>query len=251
MSLFKKIIILFSFFLLHSCATYEVSKNKKNNTKKYFSSNGFAMIYEDNLFKQGLVNKKVNNKKIRAMHSFLKANTPIKIINPENNKSIKTKVYKKANYPKIFNIVITKEIANLLDLDLQNPYVEVVEFKKNKTFIAKESNIFEEEKQVANTAPVDEIKMDDLSSTTLVDNSDDTNKNKFILVISDFYYYDSANNLKKELQNKTNIKNFSIEKINANKYRLSVGPYENFNSLKLTYISLNNLGFDDLNIYKK
>ena len=30
MSLFKKIIILFSFFLLHSCATYEVSKNKES-----------------------------------------------------------------------------------------------------------------------------------------------------------------------------------------------------------------------------
>ena len=47
------------------------------------------------------------------------------------------------------------------------------------------------------------------------------------------------------------INNFSVDKINDNKYRLSAGPFKNFNSLKSTYISLNNLGFEDLNIYKE
>ena len=93
----------------------------------------------------------------------IKTNTPIKIINPENLKSVETKVHKKANYPKIFNIVISEAVAELLDLDLENPYVEVIEVKKNKTFIAKESNMFDEEKNVANTAPVNEVKMDDLT----------------------------------------------------------------------------------------
>ena len=37
------------------------------------------------------------------MHSFLKPNTPVKIINLENSKVIETKIHKKANYPKIFN----------------------------------------------------------------------------------------------------------------------------------------------------
>ena len=44
--------------------------------------------------------------------------------------------------------------------------------------------------------------------------------------------------------------NISVKKINNNQYRLFVGPFKNFNALKTTYISLNNLGFDDLNIYK-
>ncbi len=248
MNLIYKVSFIFLFIILNGCANYELSKTKK--IKKYYSSNGFAMIYDEDFFKQGLLNKKINNEKIISMHSFLKPNTHIKIVNPENNKFVETKIHKTATYPKIFNIVISNKIAKTLDLDPQNPYVEFFEIKKNKTFIAKESNMFEEEKKVANTAPVDEVKMDDLSSSSN-DNSQQMKNNNYILIISDFYYYDSANMLKKELESKTNIKNFSIKKINANKYRLSVGPYKNFNSLKLTYISLNNLGFDELNIYKE
>ena len=41
-----------------------------------------------------------------------------------------------------------------------------------------------------------------------------------------------------------------IKKINNKKYRLYAGPFENFNSLKSTYISLNKLGFADLDIIK-
>jgi len=57
--------------------------------------------------------------------------------------------------------------------------------------------------------------------------------------------------LKLHLEKESQIKNFLIKKINENKYRLSVGPFKNFNALKSTYISLNNLGFHDLNIYKE
>ena len=39
--------------------------------------------------------------------------------------------------------------------------------------------------------------------------------------------------------------------INDNKYRLAVGPFKNFNALKTIYISLNNLGFEELNIYRE
>ena len=69
------------------------------------------------------------------------------------------------------------------------------------------------------------------------------------MVISDFYFLDSANNLKKELLEKTKMSNMSVKKINNKKYRLLVGPFKNFNALKTTYISLNNLGFENLNIY--
>ena len=70
------------------------------------------------------------------------------------------------------------------------------------------------------------------------------------MVINDFYYEDSAINLKNELVKKTQMNNISVRKINNNKYRLLVGPFKNFNALKTTYISLNNSGFEDLNIYK-
>ena len=69
-------------------------------------------------------------------------------------------------------------------------------------------------------------------------------------MINDFFYEDSAVNLKNELIEKTKLDNISVKKINNKKYRLLAGPFKNFNALKTTYISLNNLGFENLNIYK-
>ena len=210
----------------------------------------FALIYEDSLYLEKVVNKKINNEDLKVMHSLLKINTPIRIINPENSKVIESKIYKKANYPKIFNVVITKKIASILELDINNPYVEIIEIKKNKTFIAKEGNIFEVEKNVAEKAPVNEVKVDDLMKQETKNKKKLVKKNSFILVINDFYYIDSANNLKKILIQKTKMDNISVKKINNNKYRLFAGPFKNFNALKTTYISLNNLGFENLNVYR-
>ena len=244
----KILIIIFLVLLITSCAEY---KSTKNVTKQYFSSNGFALIYNENLFEQKILNKKMKEDDLRIMHSTLKPNTPIKIINPDNLKTIETKVYKKALYPKIFNVVITEKAASILELDINNPYVEIIETKKNVTFVAKEGSIFDEEKNVAGKAPVNEVKMDDLTKEENVIKKKFTKNDSFIIVVSDFYYPDSANNLKKTLQGKTSIKNMLVKKINDNKYRLLVGPFENFNALKTTYISLNNLGFDNLNVYKE
>ena len=197
-----------------------------------------------------IIDNKLNNEEIIAQHSLLKKNTHIKIINPDTSISVETKIFRRADYPKIFNIVLSKKIATILELDLDNPYVEVLEIKKNKTFIAKEGNIFEEEKRVAESAPIEEIKMDDLTEGQLNIKNKLDKKNNFVLVISDFYYYNSAQNLKIELIKKTQINNFSIKKINDTKYRLSVGPFKDFNALKSIYISLNNLGFEGINIYR-
>ena len=246
-----KIILLFLFtFMLNSCANYQINKSQ-DVEKYYFSSTGFALIYDDELYIQKVVNKKINNDDIRIMHNLLKPNTPIKIFNPENSKSIVSKIYKRANYPNIFNAVITKKIASALELDVNNPYIEIIEIKKNKTFIAKESNMYDEEKNVEEKAPVNEIEMNDLSKQESAPDKKKIKKYNFIIVINDFYYIDSANNLKNELEKKTNLKNITIKKINDNKYRLFAGPFKNFNALKTSYISLNNLGFNALNVYKE
>ena len=244
------IFIIISFIFIYSCADFKIKETNIKKEKHYYSSNGFALIYEDNLYQQKLINKRINNESLQAIHRMLKNNTAIKIINPINSKVVKTKIFKKGDYPKIFNIVISSKIASLLELDPNNPYVEIFEVKQNKTFVAKESNTFEEEKIVAEKAPVDVIKMDDLSNNkSKVKNKVSKNKN-FILIINDFYYEESAINLKNELIKKTKMNNISIKKINDKKYRLLVGPFKNFNALKTSYISLNNLGFEHLNIYK-
>ena len=247
----KKIILIFAYVIsLYSCADYNVNKVKHKKVKQYYSSSGFALIYEDNLYTQKILNKKINNEDIKVLHNLLKTNTPIRIINPANSKVIETKIYKKANYPKIFTIVVSEKIATILELDLDNPFVEVAEVKKNKTFVAKKTNTYDEEKNVAEKAPVDEIKMDNLTNDKDEDKKKVFKDNNFIILINDFYYEDSAINLKNELFKKTGFSNILVRKISNNKYRLLAGPFKNFSALKTTYISLNNLGFEDLNIYK-
>ena len=251
MNLNTIVLLLISTIFLNSCADYKTDRTLKKKEKQYYSSLGFALIYSDHHYLNKVVNKKIKSDDSVAMHNLLKINTPIKIINPDNSKFIETKIYKRADYPKIFNVVISRKIASFLELDFNNPYVEIIEVKKNKTFVAKEGNIFEEEKNVIDKVPVDEIKINDLTLNKPKINKKLTKKNNFILVISDFYYMDSANNLKNELIKKININNISIKKINYNKYRLLVGPFESFNALKTTYISLNKLGFEDLNVYNE
>ena len=235
--------------LVSACAEYQV--NKSNISKNYYSSNGFALIYYQNLYKNKVLSKKIDQNKIRVFHRMLKKNTQVKITNPENNISISTVVHANTDFPKIFNIVISEKVASILKLDKNNPYIEILETKKNKTFVAKEGSIFDEEKNVAETAPVGEVKVADLS---VINTSEikKPNKNKnFIITISDFYYKDSAISLKNELVKKTKFKSFYVKEINNKKYRLLVGPFKNFNALKNIYISLNTLGFENLNIVNK
>ena len=248
----KKIIVLLFFLsFFNSCAEYNSSKRILDSEKEYFSSKGFGLVYENQLYVDKVINRKIDNDSLSVVHNFLKKNTPIKIINPENLKFVETKVHKKGEYPKIFNIVLSKKIATLLNLDLNNPYIEVLEVKKNKTFIAKQSNTFDEEKNVAEKAPVETIKMADLSVNQNEIIKKTNNKESYFLLIGDFYYEETAINLKNELLKQLKSDNFFINKINKNTYRLGLGPFKNFNALKLPYISLNNLGFENLDIYKK
>jgi hypothetical protein len=239
------LIILFS-NLIFSCAGYNARNN--NITKNYHSSKGFALIYDKNLYINKTLSKKLDQEKVRIFHRDLKKNTHIKIINPENNISLSTIVHANTDFPKIFNAVISEKVSSILKLDKNNPYIEILETKKNKTFVAKEGNIFDEEKNVAEKAPVGVVKVDDLSTSTAVEIKKTKKVKNFTITISDFYYKDSAISLMNELIKKTKYKSFFVKEINKNKYRLLVGPFKNFNALKNVYISLNTLGFENLNI---
>ena len=67
----------------------------------------------------------------------LKKNTNVKITNLLNNKSILAKVGKKAKYPNFFNSVISKRIYDELELNENEPYVEIKTISKNSTFLQK------------------------------------------------------------------------------------------------------------------
>ena len=241
---------IYIFVFLFSC-TQDMKIIKKHSKVKVreptYSSKGFALIYEDSIFERKIVNKKLNNDQNYVLHSFLKNNTLVSISNPFNSKSLTAKVRKTYKYPSIYNIVITKKMADNLDLDINNPYVEIFTIKKNDKFIAKEASIFEEEKNVANTAPVTSININDLSvSTPKIEVK--KKKPTYIINIAEFYFLESAEAVKNRFEKKINLENIKIKKISKNKFKVYFGPYASFNSMKETYFSLNELGFENLDI---
>jgi len=246
----KKNIFIFIFILIYSCADYKNNRPVDKIEKLYHTSSGFALIFEDDFYDQKIVNKKIKNDDISVMHSYLKRNTLIEITNPETSITIEAKVTKRAQYPSIYSVVISQKVAELLELNSNDPFIELREIKKNKTFIAKDSNTFEEEKKVAEKAPVENIEMNDLTTNSEQEQIKSKNEFIFTIIISDFYYLESANKLKEKLSKERSISGLTIEKIKDNKYRLAAGPFKNFNALKSTYISLNKLGFENLNINK-
>ena len=106
MNVIKIIIIFTSTLILHSCADYKTSKKLAKPERKYYSSLGFALIYEDHFYTNKIVNKKLNNQQLLLMHNFLKTNTRVKITNPYNSKTVEIKVYRTAKFPSLFNSVI-------------------------------------------------------------------------------------------------------------------------------------------------
>ena len=120
MKLLNKIIIFFLIFLITSCAEYKINNKSTDQEKKLFSSTGFALVYDESLYNDGIVNKKIKDDGVIVFHSFLKKNTPIKIINPLNSKMITTKVYSKANYPTIF--VITMIVCVYIDYLVESSF---------------------------------------------------------------------------------------------------------------------------------
>ena len=96
---------------------------------------GFTLIYNDALYEQKVIKKKMNNDKIQIMHSTLKLNTPVKIINPINLKFIETKISKKGEFPNIFNSVISKRIRDDLEINEDEPYIEIKEILQNSSHL--------------------------------------------------------------------------------------------------------------------
>ncbi len=241
---------IYIFVFLFSC-TQDMKIIKKPSkieepTPTYFSK-GFALIYDNSVYENKIVDKKLNNGQNYVLHSFLKNNILVSISNPFNSKSLTAKIRKTIGYPSIYNIVITKKMADKLELDINNPYVEVLSIRENDKFIAKEASIFDEEKKVAIKAPVTSINVNDMSASTV---KIKVNKKKpsYIIDIAEFYFLEFAETVKIRFEEEANLENIKIKKISKNKFKVYSGPHAYFNSVKDTYFSLNKLGFENLNI---
>ena len=64
MNLLKKVVLLIFIIVLSSCAEYKIDKLSQKKEKQFYSSKGFALIYEDNLYQQKIINRKINNDQV-------------------------------------------------------------------------------------------------------------------------------------------------------------------------------------------
>ncbi|MDC3069385.1 septal ring lytic transglycosylase RlpA family protein [Candidatus Pelagibacter sp.] len=246
---YNLLIILSVTFLLFGCdqLTNNQPKIKDFSFENKYKNSGFSLVYNDQL-----KIKKIDQRSLTIFHQTLKKKSYVKITNPINGKSLIAEV--KSNTVKFspfFNSIITERIANDLELNLKEPYVSIILISKNSTFVAEKSKTFDEEKKVAEKAPIDGIKISNLNKNEK--NKKKSKKNQkfsYSIKIADFYYKKSAQNMIKKIKEEVRLTNFKIIQISKTNYRLILGPFSDIKSLKDNFEKINSLYFENLEILK-
>ena len=249
---FNKLLTIFIILLLTACQQFDNDKKTINysNNQKY-SNTGFTLVYDEQLKKENKISKKIDNKDLVIFHKKIKKNSFVKITNPVNNKSIIAEVISNnVQFSDFYNSVITKRIANELSIDLNEPFVDLILISENSTYIAKKAKTFDEEKNVAEKAPVDGITIDNLGADLNKKNQEKKQKFLYSIKIADFYYKDSAENMILRIKKETNLKNPSIKKLSQTKYRVLLGPFNDIKKLESSFDEIKLLEFENLEILK-
>jgi len=225
------------FFLLVSCTNYSSNFEKKSG----YSASGFAYIEKN-------IPSKLENEKFFISHNKLRTGTKVNIINPLNKKSLELQIKKKIEYDNFYKVLISKSIVKELELSLEFPFVEITEIIPMKSFIAKKAITQDEEKKIANRAPIDLININNISKEKKLEIK---KEKSYSIRVTDFYSLNSAEFLKERLLTilkDSNYKLIYIKKINEKKYELLMGPYNTINKLRNDYIVLTDSNFEDLDI---
>ncbi len=234
----------------------EIKETQKKNTKEeliniVYSNKGFALIYSEDAVNS--LQYKLDNTSINILSPNLPNGTPVRITNIINGKSLITVVQNKTVLPIFYNSVITNRIVNELSINPNEPYIFIETINSNNLYVANDVKTFDEEKEVANKAPVDDIMIQNISLET---ETKETNTKNFvtdfnyIIKFGDFYFEDSAIMLKNRLFEEYNIKNILIKKLSQNNFRVYKGPYKDFEKLKKGFHNIENLDFDSIEIIK-
>ena len=249
--LYKKLLILCCFILLNNCTTTTLTKNKNSNTlDNPFINKGFSLIYNDKLYNNKIISKEIDERSLVIFQKNLKKNTIVKITNIFNNKSIIGTVGSNANYPLFNNAVLSVRIADEIDLNKNEPYVEILEILQDSVFIAKRAKTFKEEKNVASKAPVNNISISDLNIDEANTKNEISKKFSYEIKIADFYFNDTASLLVDRIVKETMIKGAKIKKINEKKYRVYAGPFNDIISLQKSFNDISILEFENIEIIK-
>jgi hypothetical protein len=249
--LYKNILFISILLLLENCTIENLVKNKPNTILiNMYSNKGFALVYREDLFEKEIVNKKIDERSLTIFQKNLKINTKVKITNILNQKSLIATVGKNAKYPSFNNAVFSERIAKDLDLDINQPYVEILEIDKNSIFVAQKAKTYAEEKNVVVKAPVDSISINNLNVTKVNHKKSANNKFSYIIKIADFYFNDTALTMQNRIKTESASKNPKIEKISDKKYRVYLGPFNNINALQKSYNDISILEFENIEIIK-
>ena len=237
--------------LLQNCTVEDLTKNKPSVfLDNPFINKGFVLIYNNDLYEKKIISKKIDERSLIIFQKNLKKNTKVKITNITNNKSIIATVGSDADYPLFNNAVISVRIADAIDLNKGDPYIEILEVLEDSIFIANKAKTFEEEKSVATKAPVNNISISDLNQTQPNPKNEINKKFSYDIKIADFYFNDTALLLINRINNETVIKGAKIKKITEKKYRVYLGPFANINALQKSFNDINILEFENIEIIK-
>ena len=216
-----------------------------------YSNKGFALIYSED--SNNSLEYKLEDTSINILSPNLPNGTPVRITNIINGKSLLTVVKNKTVLPIYYNSVITNRIVSELSINPSEPYVYIETINSNKLYVANDVKTFDEEKEVANKAPVDDIMVQSISLETEKKESKIENfvtNFNYIIKFADFYFEDSAIMLKNRLFEEYKIENILIKKLSQNNFRVYKGPYKDFEKLKKGFHNIENLDFDSIEIIK-
>ena len=246
---YKIFLLSFISFILLSCEnTSNTSLNKINiEPEKKYRNIGFALVYNENLEKI----KSLEDRSLSIYHKSLKRKSVVKIINPENGKYLIANVKSnREKFSEFYNSILSLRISKELELDLNEPYVEIILVSKDSTFIAKKAKMFEEEKSVAEKAPVDGIQINDLNIKKKKKKIIKNKKFSYSIKVADFYYKDTAQMMINRIIEETSIDNSRIVRLSETKYRVLIGPFNDIKSIKQSFEKMILLNFENLEILK-
>ncbi len=241
--------LLYLFVFLLGCQSPSVNKNINKNLviQNKYKNSGFALVYNKNLTKI----KKLDERSLNIYHKYLKKKSKVKITNPVNGKYLIAEVKSnKIRFSNFYNSVLSLRIAEELELDPNEPYVDLILMSKNSIFIAKKAKMFEEEKSVAEKAPVDGIQISDLNIKKQKQKKSKKKKFSYSIKVADFYYIDTAQTMLDRIKKETLIKNLNIVKLSPKKYRVLIGPFNDIKSLKNSFEKMKLLNFENLEILR-
>ena len=243
---YRFITIILCLFLF-SCDQSFNNKSKKIDIdfENKYKNSGFALVYNDNL--NGI--KKLENRSLNIYHKSLKKKSTVKITNLKNGKYLIAVVKSnKMKFSDFYNSILSLRIAEELELDFKEPFIEISLVSENSTFVAKKAKMFEEERKVAEKAPVDGIQINDLNVKKKKKKSVSVKPFSYSIKVADFYYEDTAKLMVDRIKNEAQIKNLTINRLSKTKYRVLIGPFNDIKSLRDSFEKMNNFNFENLEI---